>query len=377
MLFRPQAARHARHDAGAGGAELGDLVAAHRAAEDIGLHLHERVVVGSATIHRQPVETVAEVALHRSEDVADLQCDRFQRGTGDLGPGGCEGQAGNGRAGAVIPMGGAEAGEGGNHDHAAVALGGLGKRGQRGDVGKTEEGHHPRCRLGGNRDVALKRVGRAGATAPGDGRRQAAFGEYRRFSHGHQRGAGAVGRLDLAGGANGVAEERGMGIAHDGVDGHARRQATRRGGQAEARIGTHRLRQDGGGHAEQPAQVLIPRPCGDIEKLRARGVAEVGGVDRTAGELEQQPGIDRAGAQSPGRRARPCRRVLFQQPTDLGRRKHRVEREAGLCSHHGFHRRRPQIVDALGRTAALPRHAGPDRLASLAVPHEDRLALVG
>ena len=215
--------------------------------------------------------------------------------------------------------------------HAAVAFDRLRQRGQRRHVVETEESGHPRRSLGRDGDVALERIGGARAPPPGDGRRQAAAGEHRRLGQRHQRGAGAVGRLHLARRADGMAEERGVGIAEHGVDRQARRQAAaRREVTPKRRVGAHRDRQDLRRHAEQRAQLRVPCAGGDIEKLRARGIAVVGGVDGAAGEVEQQPGIDRAGAQLAGRGPFAGRRVLIQQPADLGGREHRIERQAGL-----------------------------------------------
>ena len=134
----------------------------------------------------------------------------------------------------------------GTTHHAAVGFDRFGKRGELRDVLETEKGGHPRRGLGGDGDVAFERVGGAVAAPPSDGRRQAALATHRRLGHRHQRGAGAIGGLHLARLADGVAEERGVGIAHHGVDGHARRQTAGTGGHAEARVGAHRRRQDGG-----------------------------------------------------------------------------------------------------------------------------------
>ena len=64
----------------------------YRAAQQIGLHLHQQRVRGAAAIHPQRAQRRAGIGFHRPHHVQRLQRDRLQRGAGDVGAGGAAGQ---------------------------------------------------------------------------------------------------------------------------------------------------------------------------------------------------------------------------------------------------------------------------------------------
>ena len=90
-----------------------------------------------------------------------------------------------------------------------------------------------------------------------------------------------------------------------------------------------------------------------------------------AGELEEQPGVDRAdrGARRPVH--------VAPQPLDLGRREVGVEDEPGALAHQRLVPGGAQLGAALRRAPVLPDERPVQRLARRPVPGENGLALVG
>ena len=129
------------------------------------------------------------------------------------------------------------------------------------------------------------------------------------------------------------------------------------------------------GHSEHVQQLGIPAAGRDIEQEGARRVGRVGDV--LAGELEQQPRVDRA-EHGPSL-LRPLREPVdvAQQPLDLRRREVGVEHQAGLGPDRRLLAGRPQLVAATGRPAVLPDERTVQRLTGRRIPAHDRLALVG
>jgi acetyl-CoA carboxylase biotin carboxyl carrier protein len=90
-----------------------------------------------------------------------------------------------------------------------------------------------------------------------------------------------------------------------------------------------------------------------------------------ARQLEDEPGVDR-----PERRV--ARHVaLLDEPLDLGAREVRVEHEAGALADERLVAGVAQLVAAARRAAVLPDDRAVERLARVAVPRHDGLALVG
>ena len=146
----------------------------------------------------------------------------------------------------------------------------------------------------------------------------------------HQRRAGAVGRLDRARRADAVAEQRGMGIADHGVDRHAGRQGGRAGGDvAETARRRDAPRQHRQRHVEERARVRRPSASVSVSKSWVRDALRmIGGVDRAAGQVPEQPAVDGAGAQFTALRLGARARRVVEQPGDLGGREQRIERQA-------------------------------------------------
>jgi hypothetical protein len=90
-----------------------------------------------------------------------------------------------------------------------------------------------------------------------------------------------------------------------------------------------------------------------------------------AGELEDEPGVDRAEDRPLGPRG------VAQQPLDLGPGEVGVDRQPGALAHQRLVSGLPQLVAAPRGAAVLPDEGPVDRLAAVRVPGDDGLALVG
>ncbi len=164
----------------------------------------------------------------------------------------------------------------------------------------------------------------------------------------------------------GLAEEGRLLVAGDPRHRHL---AAELGGRAVDVGGGQRLGQLRRVDAEQRAELLVPGEAADVEEHRPRGVGVVGGV--APGQLEEQPGVDRAEGGPLGALD------VAQQPLDLGRREVGVEDEPGALAHQRLVAGGAELVAALGRAPVLPDQRPVNRLAGRRVPGEDRLALVG
>ena len=106
-----------------------------------------------------------------------------------------------------------------------------------------------------------------------------------------------------------LAEQRRLLVAGDAADRDAagRAAAVRRHADPAARRGHRREAVDR--DVEQLAQLLVPPQAADVEEHRAAGVRGVGGEDLAAGEVPDQPRVDRAERQVRRRRGPRRRRA--------------------------------------------------------------------
>jgi hypothetical protein len=134
------------------------------------------------------------------------------------------------------------------------------------------------------------------------------------------------------------------------------------------------LRQRRARDAEQVQQLVVPVAGAQVVEHRARGVRGLGDV--LAGELERQPGVDRA-EHRPARAGTLGEAVdLLQQPLDLRRREVRVEDQPGGRTDQRLVAAFPQLVAARRGATVLPDQRTVQRLAGGRIPDADRLALV-
>ena len=146
----------------------------------------------------------------------------------------------------------------------------------------------------------------------------------------------------------------------------------------------HHLRQHGRRYLQQREQRVAPALGADVVEHGARRVADVGDVHRmaaafgpAAGQVPDQPAVDRAEGQLAGIGGRTRARHAVEDPGELGAGEVGIDHEPRALGHH-----RPEAVAAqafadIGRTPVLPDDRAVDRLARRPVPHDRGLALVG
>jgi hypothetical protein len=133
------------------------------------------------------------------------------------------------------------------------------------------------------------------------------------------------------------------------------------------------LGQAGARHPEQLAELVAPVAGAQVVEHRAAGVGVVGGVHRPAGQVPQQPGIDRAHGHVSG----GFHTALGEDPLELRRRKVRVGHQAGPVPDQLEMALLDQLFAAVCGSSVLPHDRAVQRLAGAAAPSDDRLALVG
>jgi hypothetical protein len=194
-----------------------------------------------------------------------------------------------------------------------------------------------------------------------------------------QEVAGAIGVFGLAGLQAGLAERRGLLVAEDPRDRHARERA------ALAHLPVHlgrraELRQQVDRDAHLGRDLGHPLQRVEIQQHRARGVRRVGDVHaavRPAGQVPHQPRVDRAHRQLAALGPRASAVHVVQQPARLRAGEVRREWQADtlLVPVHAALRGK-LVADRLG-AGVLPHDRRGDGFAGRPVPHHGRLALVG
>ena len=200
----------------------------------------------------------------------------------------------------------------------------------------------------------------------------------RRGDRRHHRRAGAVGRLDRARRKARMPDQRAVRVADQPGNRDAGRQRALRARRVADDAG-RRLhgRQRLTGDSEQRQQLVIPIQRVQVEEQRARGVGHVAGVDAPAGQLEEQPAIDRAQTEFTCRGALPCAWRVVQQPAHLAGREHGVECQPGAAMNVFGDAWLLERLDQGVAALALPDDARRQRLARRPLPQHHRLALVG
>ena len=115
----------------------------------------------------------------------------------------------------------------------------------------------------------------------------------------------------------------------------------------------------------------------DIEEKGARGVGRVGRVHLAAGQAPQEEGVDGAGAEFAGLGTPPRALHPIEDPGEFRRREIRIEEKPGPRGDGGFGSRLAKVGAGIGGPPILPDDRAMHRLAGLAVPDDDGLALVG
>ena len=170
----PDAHRQSGQQGGTQGGGLGLMGADHRHTEQVGLDLKKQVVAGRAAIHPEFGKRAGAVAVHRMDQIHGLKGNGVERRAGDMGLAHATGQTDQGAAGVAVPVGGSQAGEGGDEQGAVAVRHGSG---QGFDVSclpdQAEAVTQPLHHRPTDENAAFKHVVRARADPPAQGGEQA------------------------------------------------------------------------------------------------------------------------------------------------------------------------------------------------------------
>lgn len=345
---------------------------------DVGHGLHEVVVGRRAAVHPERLHGDAGVRRHGAEDVVDLIADAVQRGADDVVLVAAPGEAHDGAAGVLVPVGRAEAGEG-RHDVTAVGvldllghiLGVAGLFQQAQLIAEPLDGRT------GHENRAFQRIIHLAVGAAGDGGDKAVPGCDRRLTGVHeQKAAGSEGVFRLAGGKAGLAEEGRLLVACRTGNFYLAAEVHRVSVLIKA-AGRHRLREHTFRDVQLLQDLVVPFQRVDVEHHGAAGVGIVGDVQFSAGQLPDEPGLHGAEEQFSPLGPFAGAGDMIQYPLELSGRKIGVDDEAGLLPE--FLRQAPgfQLVAVFAGAAALPDDGVADGLPGLLVPDDGGLPLVG
>lgn len=296
------------------------------------------------------------------------------------GGGAAAGQADDRAAGVGVPVRRAETGERGDEINAAV-VGDAGSEcfdvgGMRDQAEAVAEPLHDGA---GDEDAAFQGVFErlVGAETPGDGREQLMFRDDG-FLAGveEQETARAVRVFGEAGAETRLAEECGLLVAGDAAD----RNAAEGGDRfdmavdftAGADLGKNRARDP-----EDAEEFIIPRAGAEIEQERAGSVGDIGGVDFSAGELPQQPGVDRAEGEFAASGASAGAGKVIEQPGEFGAAEIRIEEQAGFAAEKRLESAAFEPGAKFGGAAILPDDRAMKRAAGGSFPEQRGFALIG
>ena len=242
----------------------------NRNAQDVRLELHQEVVLRRPAIDAQRLQGEARVGLKALDHVAGLVRDRLEGGADHVLTGRPTGEPHEGSPGAIIPIRGAEAHEGGHQVHAAgVVYRARGRSGLRRIRQKSQAVAEPLHGGAGDEDASLEGVGEATVDPPTDRRDQAVLRHPRLGTRVHQQEtAGPVGVLRLARGDAALTEERRLLVAGDTRDGNLGPEPFRI-REAEDAAAVANLRQHRPGNLQGVQQEIVPVALVDVVDERS------------------------------------------------------------------------------------------------------------
>ena len=225
------------------------------------------------------------------------------------------GQAYDGAAGVLVPVGGAQTGEGGHHV-AAVGVRHLAGHvlGVAAVLQNLQLVPKPLNGCTGDENGTFQRIVHLAVQPPGDGSQQTVFAAHGVVAGVHQqKAAGAVGVFGLALVKAGLAEQRGLLVACCTGDFDGTAEVHRVGILVKFAVGNG-LGQHAAGDVQQLQDVVVPIQRVDVEQHRPAGVGVVGHMHLAAGQLPDQPGLHGAERQLPGLGLFPRTLYVVQDP---------------------------------------------------------------
>ena len=289
------------------------------------------------------------------------------------------GQAHDGAACVGIPVGSAQAGEGGN-DIAAVGVFHAGCEifGIRRLIDDLELIAQPLDGSTGYEDRAFQSVLNLAVETPCDGGQQSVVGIHGLLTDVHQHEAAcAVGVFGVAGCVAGLSEQSRLLVARDtrDLDRTAEELGIRLAVDAAGRFC---FRKHVLGNFQSLAELIVPLKCVDVEQKCSGCVGIIRHMYFALGQLEDQPGIN----STEGQFALLCSLAdtgdIVQDPAELGAGEIGVKYKAGfvVCAVGDIRIFRHQLVLHVRGSAALPDDGMVNRLTGLAIPHNNSFSLV-
>ena len=190
-------------------------------------------------------------------------------------------------------------------------------------------------------------------------------------------GTGPVGALARAGLDASLAEQGGLLVAGDPGDGEIEPEERPGIGTADHAVRRDHLGQCVHGHVEQVAELLTPGAEVDVEQQGARGVGRIGDVVQSPRHPGDQVGVDGADRDTALLDLPPHLRFVELDPRELRAGEVGVESQPGQLRHARLVSIGAQLVADPCSTPVLPDDGAPRGAQGLAVPQDDRLALIG
>src|SRR5437867_8488948 len=324
---------------GAGCPERGSFIDRrlhHRPVKDIGLKLHEQIVLHHASINSEQLKTRATVFLHCLDDLARLKRSCLQNRSREMALVRISCQSGNYAPRIMLPVRSVQPRKRRHEIHASIVLDGPRKcfdfRARADQAEVVAQPLHQRAR---DRDAAFKCVMCRFAAEPECNRReQTALGLNGLLASVHQeKASSAISILCFTGTKAGLPDERSLLIAQNARDGNSAKRPFFHlaiNFAARTNLWEHRFRD-----AEGVQKLLIPGKRLQIHELRAAGVGDVGDVNSAAwasGEMPDKEGIDVAKQQIACACLFACAAHMIENPANFQAAEVSAERQPGFCA---------------------------------------------
>src|SRR5947208_2481657 len=268
----------------------------HRPVKDIGLKLHEQIVLHHASINSEHLKARATVFLHCAEDRERMKRSCLQNCSREMAIVRISRQSGNHAPRIMLPVRSVQPRKCGHKIHTAVVLDGPRKcfdfRARADQAEVVAQPLHQRAR---DRNAALQCVMcRLAAKPEGNRREQTTFGLNGPLASVHQeKASSAISILCFTGTKAGLPDKRSLLIAEIACDRYSAKRPFFHlaiNFAARTNLWEHRFRD-----AEGVQKLLIPGKRLQIHELRAAGVRDVGDVNSAAwasGEMPHKKGVD-------------------------------------------------------------------------------------
>ena len=222
----------------------------------------------------------------------------------------------------------------------------------------------------------LQRIIHLAVQSPRHGGDQPVVREHRLFTDIHQhKAAGAEGAFCLAPLEAGLPKQRRLLVTRRTGNLDLAAEVHRVGVLVKLAVG-HGVGQHTARYVKDLQDLIVPVQRVDVEQHRPAGVGIVGHMDLAAGQLPDQPCLDRAKEQVAPLGPRAHAGHIVQNPFQLGCREIGVNDKAGLFPDLVGQALRLERIAVFACAAALPYDGMADRLAGVAVPDDRCLALV-